>query len=295
MRYRMNTRSSINSDTPSAAASAASSSSLRPPLEWNLGGLALVFVTPMLGGFLYGYDIGATSFVLVMLLRDDTTSNDDTICWWWSENTISSVQQGLLVSALSLGALMGSHLVLMYLSSRIGRRMELRICATLYLFGTLLNVLSGTKWLNTNVCDDSSAIPHWAGFAVLLAGRLLFGMGVGFVMHGAPAYMAEMCPAEIRGAVVSAKETVIVGGIVVGYATGNWISSSAAAGSSSNHWTGTKSAEKKGGIRWLLRFSLIISYLNCSCICLFLTIRFVRGLHGGGTSHVPPDLLDSSQ
>ena len=44
-------------------------------------------------------------------------------------------------------------------------------------------------------------------------------------MHGAPAYLAEMCPAEIRGAVVSAKETVIVGGIVMGYAVGNWMSS----------------------------------------------------------------------
>jgi MFS family permease len=33
-----------------------------------------------------------------------------------------------------------------------------------------------------------------------------------------------MCPPHIRGAVVSAKETVIVGGIVVGYAAGNWMS-----------------------------------------------------------------------
>jgi hypothetical protein len=36
--------------------------------------------------------------------------------------------------------------------------------------------------------------------------------------------MAEMCPPQIRGAVLSAKETVIVGGIVLGYATGNFMS-----------------------------------------------------------------------
>jgi hypothetical protein len=44
--------------------------------------------------------------------------------------------------------------------------------------------------------------------------------------------MAEMCPPQIRGAVVSAKETVIVGGIVVGYAAGNFMSSDP------RNWTG---------------------------------------------------------
>ncbi len=160
------------------------------PLEWNYWGLSLVFVTPMLGGFLYGFDIGATSFVLSKLLGE-----------------ISSVQQGLLVSAVSLGALIGSHLV--FLSHSIGRRMELRVCGILYLVGNALNVVSGT-WRHS--------------FGLLFVGRMIFGVGVGFIMHGAPAYMAEMCPPEIRGAVVSAKETVIVGGIVVGYATGNSLS-----------------------------------------------------------------------
>jgi len=58
----------------------------------------------------------------------------------------------------------------------------------------------------------------------LLIGRVLYGIGVGFVMHGAPAYLAEMSPHKIRGAIVSAKETVIVGGIVVGYMVGNCMS-----------------------------------------------------------------------
>jgi hypothetical protein len=44
--------------------------------------------------------------------------------------------------------------------------------------------------------------------------------------------MAEMCPHQIRGAVLSAKETVIVGGIVLGYATGNFLSGNP------QRWTG---------------------------------------------------------
>jgi sugar porter (SP) family MFS transporter len=197
-------------------ATSASSSEL---LELNVLGLTLVFMTPMLGGFMYGFDIGATSFVLSMLLQDQQNhhhhshDDNDTNTIWWTD--FGSVQQGLFVSALSLGALLGSHLVLMYFSHTMGRRTELRVCAVLYIVGTVLNVASGTVLKHASI-----------GFTVLFLGRLTFGMGVGFIMHGAPAYMAEMCPPQIRGAVVSAKETVIVGGIVLGYATGNWMSTS---------------------------------------------------------------------
>ena len=65
-------------------------------LEMNIFGLFLVFLTPMLGGFLYGFDIGATSFVLDMLLNPSVIS-DKTV--WWTE--LSSTQQGLIVSGLS--------------------------------------------------------------------------------------------------------------------------------------------------------------------------------------------------
>lgn len=187
-----------------------STSDSRRILQLNVLGLSLVFATPMLGGFLYGFDIGATSFVLAMLLYPSPMEASSSV--WWIH--FSSLQQGLFVSGLSLGGLIGSHLVLMYLSHKIGRRMELRLSAIFYIVGAFFNVMSGTLF------KDCSAI----GFLSLFAGRILFGIGVGFVMHGAPAYLAEMCPAEIRGAVVSAKETVIVSGIVLGYVVGNFIS-----------------------------------------------------------------------
>lgn len=183
-------------------------------MEMNVFGLFLVILPPMLGGFLYGFDIGATSFVLVMLLNTpeaDVISGSTTSVWW---TNLSPTRQGLLVSGRSLGALIGSHLVLMYFSQKIGRRMELRLCAIFYVVGAFFNVMSGTflKYFST------------LGFLSLFLGRILYGIGVGFAMHGAPAYLAEMSPHKIRGAVVSAKETVIVGGIVVGYMVGNYMS-----------------------------------------------------------------------
>eukprot|EP00934_Nitzschia_sp_Nitz4_P002084 Nitzschia sp. Nitz4//scaffold16_size188269//20445//22369//NITZ4_001769-RA/size188269-augustus-gene-0.88-mRNA-1//-1//CDS//3329538449//2084//frame0 len=175
-------------------------------------GLALVFLAPALGGFLYGYDIGATSFVLAMLR--DSRDHDS----WW--HGISKFQQGWVVSTLALGALLGSHVVLVYLAKSIGRRKEIRIAATLYVVGAMLNVMSGTILATS----EKGWFGFSTGFVVLIVGRLLYGAGVGFIMHGAPTYMAEMSPSTVRGAVVSAKETVIVFGIVVGMWMGDLIS-----------------------------------------------------------------------
>lgn len=45
--------------------------------------------------------------------------------------------------------------------------------------------------------------------------------------------MAEMCPASIRGAIVSLKEVIIVTGMVAGYIVGYIVSSY-----DPRHWTG---------------------------------------------------------
>jgi MFS family permease len=156
-----------------------------PPIAW--GGVALVFLTPALGGLLYGYDIGATSVVILLLLfqresRQSHTSlnshyDDDLYAVsWWHDRILgfqtSAWQQGLVVAAVSLGAMAGSHFSFCY-SERMGRRMELRIAAILYIIGTLSNVLSGTS---LRYC---SAL----GLAALIFGRFVFGVGVGFVMR----------------------------------------------------------------------------------------------------------------
>ena len=182
-------------------------------------GLALVILTPALCSFVYGVDLGVTSFVLQML-RDSPSEQV-----WWQDMAGNNIRQGLFVSGLSLGALLGSHVVLFYLARIVGRRAELRIAACLYLLGTLCNVMSGT------VLRTSSTF----GFATLLLGRLLFGAGVGLVQHAAPIYMSEMCPARIRGSVVTAKEASIVIGIVCGYAAGDMFSTF----SNPSQWAGT--------------------------------------------------------
>lgn len=180
----------------------------------NYSGLALVFLAPALGGFSYGYDIGATSFVLSMMLTDGGGGNDR---YWW--HNFPKVQQGLMVSCLALGALIGSHIVLTYLANSIGRRKEIRIAATLYIVGSMFNVMSGTLLATSNVFSHN--VNFGWGLVLLLTGRLLYGVGVAFAMHSAPTYISEMAPKQVRGAMVSAKETVIVFGIAVGMLIGD--------------------------------------------------------------------------
>ncbi len=52
---------------------------------------------------------------------------------------------------------------------------------------------------------------------LLVAGRTLFGVGIGFAMHAAPAYIAETAPTAVRGLLISLKEGFVVGGILLGY------------------------------------------------------------------------------
>jgi MFS family permease len=59
-----------------------------------------------------------------------------------------------------------------------------------------------------------------------MLGRLIYGLGIGFSMHGAPTYLGEMLPSSIRGAGVSLKEVFIVLGILLGYVVGYINSSS---------------------------------------------------------------------
>nr|KJB20004.1 hypothetical protein B456_003G129000 [Gossypium raimondii] len=108
----------------------------------------------------------------------------------------------LQVSGSLYGALLGSLLVYPVADS-LGRRRELLIAALLYVLGGVLTAFA-------------------PGLSVLLVGRLLYGLGIGLAMHGAPLYIAETCPSQIRGTLISLKELFIVLGILLGYFVGSF-------------------------------------------------------------------------
>ncbi|KAL6341327.1 hypothetical protein AAG906_032445 [Vitis piasezkii] len=152
------------------------------------------FLFPALGGLLFGYDIGATSGATISLQSPELSG----ITWF----ELSAVQLGLVVSGSLYGALLGSILVYP-IADFLGRRGELITAAILYALGGLI----------------TASAPE---LDVLLVGRLLYGLGIGLAMHGAPLYIAETCPSQIRGTLISLKELLIVLGILLGYFVGSF-------------------------------------------------------------------------
>ena len=81
----------------------------------------------------------------------------------------------------------------------LGRKRSLLLASVLYFFGSMIEYISG---------DDTWG--ESTGITVLIFGRLVYGYACGFAMYGAPAYIGEMAPYQIRGILMSLKEAFIV-------------------------------------------------------------------------------------
>jgi len=169
--------------------------------KWSVFSL---FFFPALGGFIFGYDIGATSFVVVQLQSEAYSGVS-----WYSIVAESALLQGIVTSGAVGGAFLASLLVFS-MSESLGRRGEMLVASALYLSGGLLQVLSAVNGLGMDL-----------GITVLVSGRIVFGMGIGFAMHAAPIYISEMAPSAVRGLLISSKEGMIVVGMVAGYVFGD--------------------------------------------------------------------------
>lgn len=131
---------------------------------------------------LLGYDIGVMSGA-VLFIKENLK--------------ITSVQVEILVGSLNVLSLVGS-LASGKTSDYIGRRYTIVLAAATFLVGALLMGFAPS-------------------FPLLLAGRIVAGIGVGYSLMIAPLYTAEISPAMKRGFLTSLPEVFIVSGILLGY------------------------------------------------------------------------------
>lgn len=110
---------------------------------------------------------------------------------------ISEVQEEILVGCLSIVSLLGS-LGGGKTSDAIGRKWTMALAAIVFQTGAAIMA-----------CAPS--------FSILMVGRLLAGVGIGFGIMIAPVYIAEISPAVARGALTSFPEIFINVGILLGY------------------------------------------------------------------------------
>ncbi|KAJ1279673.1 hypothetical protein BS78_04G172300 [Paspalum vaginatum] len=154
------------------------------------GGGAITFtvvvscLTAVSGGLLLGYDISVTGGLMQMesflqvffpdILRKTNNAQQNTYCIF--RNQVLT----MFVSSLYLAAMVSS-LVSGHLTRTVGRRNSMLIGGTLFLAGAILNTTA-------------------VHISMLVIGRILLGVAASFTSLPAPLYLAEIAPAQWRGA-----------------------------------------------------------------------------------------------
>lgn len=155
--------------------------------------VGLAAVLAAVGGLLFGYDTGVISGAILFIRREFPI--DDTL-------------EGLVVSAVTLGALVGAFIA-GTLADRVGRRPTNIAAGALFIFASL-------------VCAFAPGV--WA----LVAGRLVVGVAIGLSSVAAPMFIAEIAPPAIRGRLVSVFQLAITLGILAAYVVDGALAESAA-------------------------------------------------------------------
>ncbi|EMS55537.1 Putative polyol transporter 1 [Triticum urartu] len=129
-----------------------------------------------------GYDVGVMSGASLYIKRD---------------LQITDVQLEIMMGILSVYALIGSFLGART-SDWVGRRVTVVFAAAIFTTGSLLMGFA-------------------VNYAMLMVGRFVTGIGVGYAIMVAPVYTAEVSPASARGFLTSFTEVFINVGILLGY------------------------------------------------------------------------------
>ncbi|EJT48422.1 receptor [Trichosporon asahii var. asahii CBS 2479] len=116
-----------------------------------------------------------------------------------SVNQPTAGEIGNMVAILEIGAFITS-LCAAYLADKYGRRMTMRIGATLFSIGGVFQT-------------------YCAGYTSMVIGRFISGCGVGMLSMIVPIYQAEISPADHRGFLGALEFT----GNIVGYSSSVWI------------------------------------------------------------------------
>ncbi|OAP62540.1 hypothetical protein AYL99_01767 [Fonsecaea erecta] len=144
-----------------------------------------------LGGFLFGYDQGVVSVMLVMdqfLDRLARVSETASGAGFWKGFMTAMIELGALIGAFNQG----------WVAEKMSRKYSICVAVCIFVVGSILQ----------------TAVQ---GYSMLIVGRLVGGIGVGMLSMVVPMYIAEVSPPEIRGTLLVLEEFSIVLGIICAY------------------------------------------------------------------------------
>jgi MFS transporter, SP family, sugar:H+ symporter len=155
-----------------------------------------------LGGFLFGYDSAVINGAVAAVT---------------DEFDVAPGPLGFAVASALLGAA-GGALTAGKFADRFGRLFTMKVAAVLFLVSAIITGLA-------------------PNLALFIIGRIIGGVGVGVASVIAPAYIAEVSPARIRGRLGSLQQLAIVTGIFLSLLV-DFLFARAAGGSRNEFWLG---------------------------------------------------------
>ncbi|CCF60740.1 hypothetical protein KAFR_0L01310 [Kazachstania africana CBS 2517] len=159
-----------------------------PPLPQSNTMSIVVGVFVAVGGFLFGYDTGLiNSLIDMQYVREHLAPN---------HTFFTNVQMSILVSFLSLGTFVGA-LSAPIISDSLGRKLTI-IISTAFVFSLGNSLQVGATSMQ-----------------LLVIGRVISGIGIGFISAVVPLYQAETVKKNLRGAIISTYQWAITWGLLV--------------------------------------------------------------------------------
>ncbi|KAF4465051.1 quinate transport [Fusarium albosuccineum] len=143
------------------------------------------------GGFSFGYDQGVISIILVMEQFHKAFPETAPGHSGYGFNV------GFMTGMLELGAFIGC-LFLPYLADRISRKWSLTVATGFFVVGAVIQTAAHN-------------------YGTLVAGRTIGGVGVGQLAMGAPLYISEIAPPNLRGSLLVLEAISIVIGAIISY------------------------------------------------------------------------------
>ncbi|CAM1502544.1 Fc.00g045280.m01.CDS01 [Cosmosporella sp. VM-42] len=162
---------------------------IEAPITWKA---YLLCAFASFGGIFFGYDSGYIngvngSDVFIHLVEGN------------NKDALTESHTSLIVSILSCGTFFGA-IIAGDVADWIGRKWTVILGCLIYMIGVVIQMVTGAG-------GDT--------LGVIVAGRLIAGLGVGFESAIVILYMSEICPRKVRGALVAGYQFCITIGLLL--------------------------------------------------------------------------------